>query len=109
MGIDLSAVAVERGNQVIAELGLSNVSLSAADLTAWEPPTDGFDYAIAHGLYSWVPTSVRDGLLVHSSVCRASGQFGNLGDERVVLIAPVDDHFISRPSFRHRCPPPSGT
>jgi SAM-dependent methyltransferase len=63
VGIDLSSVAVERGNSVIAELGLSNVSLYAADLTTWVPPSNGFDYVVAHGLYAWVPQSVRDALL----------------------------------------------
>ena len=38
VGIDLSSVAIDRGNRVIAELGLSNVTLYAADLTRWEPP-----------------------------------------------------------------------
>ena len=63
VGIDLSSVAIDRGNRLIAELGLSNVSLYATDLTKWGPPSDGFDYAVAHGLYSWVPPFVRDGLL----------------------------------------------
>jgi hypothetical protein len=63
VGIDRSAVAVERGKQVIAQLGLHNVSLSAADLTEWEPPRGGFDYVVAHGVYSWVPAPVRDSLL----------------------------------------------
>ena len=63
VGLDLSAAAVERGNRVIAELGLTNVTLAAADLTRWEPPAGGFDYAMAHGLYSWVPAFVRDALL----------------------------------------------
>jgi hypothetical protein len=62
VGIDLSAVAVERGNRVIAGLGLSNVKLYAADLTKWEPP-GRFDYAMSHGCYSWIPAPVRDGLL----------------------------------------------
>jgi SAM-dependent methyltransferase len=63
VGIDLSPVAVERGNAVIAELGLSNVSLYAADLTTWQPPPGGFDYVVAHGLFAWVPHPVRDALL----------------------------------------------
>jgi SAM-dependent methyltransferase len=69
IGIDLSAVAIERGNRMIAELHLPNVSLYAADLTKWEPPDDGFDYAVAHGLYSWVPAPVRDGLLALLAKC----------------------------------------
>ena len=63
VGIDQSAAAVERGNQVIAKLNLPNVSLAAADLTDWQPPSGRFDYAVAHGLYSWVPAPVRDSLL----------------------------------------------
>ena len=63
VGIDLSSVAVERGNRIIAELGLPNVKLYAADLTTWEPPGGPFDYAVSHGCYSWMPAPVRDGLL----------------------------------------------
>src|SRR5262245_5300536 len=48
IGIDLSTSAVEKGNRVIAELGLTNVSLYATDLTTWEPPPGGFDYVVAH-------------------------------------------------------------
>src|SRR5688572_19939844 len=62
IGVDLSAAAIERGKRVIAELGLSNVSLYATDLTRWDPPAGGFDYVVAHGLYAWVPHVVRDGL-----------------------------------------------
>ena len=63
VGVDLSTAAVERGNQIIAELELPNVSLYVGDLTTWEPPPGGFDYVIAHGLYSWVPAPVRDAVL----------------------------------------------
>ncbi|HEV3435738.1 MAG TPA: class I SAM-dependent methyltransferase, partial [Gemmata sp.] len=69
VGIDMSASAIERGIRIIAELGLPNVSLSTADLMHWEPPIDGFDYAIAHGLYSWVPAPIRDGLLALLAKC----------------------------------------
>ncbi|WP_157368593.1 methyltransferase regulatory domain-containing protein [Zavarzinella formosa] len=63
VGIDLSTMAVQRGNRMIAELGLENVTLHASDVTAWMPPAKPFDYAIAHGLYSWVPSFVRDAVL----------------------------------------------
>jgi SAM-dependent methyltransferase len=69
VGLDLSPAAVERGKQMIAELGLPNVSLYAADLTMWEPPAGGFDYVVAHGLYAWVPAPVRDGLLALMARC----------------------------------------
>ena len=69
VGIDLSGVAIERGNRMIAELGLSNVSLYAADLMKWEPPAGGFDYSVAHGFYSWVPLFVRDALMSLYAKC----------------------------------------
>jgi SAM-dependent methyltransferase len=63
LGLDLSASAIHRRNRLIAELGQKNVTLHQADLTAWEPPAEPFDYIVAHGLYSWVPATVRDALL----------------------------------------------
>lgn len=63
LGLDLSTAAVARGQRMIAELGLTNVTLVAADVTAWTPPAEPFDYAVAHGLYSWVPPFVRDAVM----------------------------------------------
>lgn len=63
VGFDLSRPAVERGREVAAELGLTNVTLHHADLTAWDPGDRPFDYVAAHGIYSWVPEPVRDGLM----------------------------------------------
>jgi hypothetical protein len=63
VGIDLSSVAIDRGNRILAEMGLTNVKLYAADLTRWEPPAERFDYVVSHGLYSWIPAPVRDALL----------------------------------------------
>ena len=70
IGVDLSAAAVARGRQMAADMGVSNVQLHAADITAWSPPAAGFDYACAHGLYSWVPAFVRDAVLaaMHSAL-----------------------------------------
>lgn len=76
VGVDLSTVAIERGNRMVAELGLSNVTLYAADLTKWEPPADGFDYAVAHGFYSWVPSFVRDALMSLYAKCLAQNGVG---------------------------------
>ena len=50
-----------------ADLGLSNISLRAADLRDLGPDEGEFDYIFAHGLYSWIPADVRDRLL---AVCR---------------------------------------
>jgi len=62
VGIDLSRAAIERGQRMIAEIGLTNVDLAVADLTQWEPPGK-FDYVVVHGVYSWVPAPIRDLLL----------------------------------------------
>ncbi len=63
VGLDLSRTAIERGREAIAALGLSNVVLHHEDLTTRDPGGRPFDYIVAHGIYSWVPEAVRDGLL----------------------------------------------
>lgn len=70
VGVDLSAESIARGNRLIAQLGVTNVTLHAADVTAWTPPAGGFDFACAHGLYSWVPPFVRDAVLagIHTAL-----------------------------------------
>ncbi len=60
--MDLAANAVASGQEAIRALSLENVQLAAADLLAWEPAGQQFDYIIAHGFYSWVPAMVRDRL-----------------------------------------------
>lgn len=63
-GIELAAEPVERGNQVIRDLGLSNVRLVQMNLLDVDASFGEFDYVIAHGLYAWTPQPVRDKLLV---------------------------------------------
>nr|WP_255682226.1 class I SAM-dependent methyltransferase [Luteimonas sp. BDR2-5] len=67
VGIDMSGVAIARGEQLRRQLGLDNLHLQVADLTTWTPPAPDFDYICAHGFYSWVPDAVRDALL---ALCR---------------------------------------
>jgi len=62
-GIDLAALPVERGNQVIREVGLSNARLLQMDLVEAGKDLGEFDYIIAHGFYAWTPPPVRDKLL----------------------------------------------
>lgn len=62
LGIDLAPSAVARGRETIAALGLSNVTLTAADLRSVSD-LGTFDYVIAHGLYSWVPSPVQQRIL----------------------------------------------
>ena len=62
VGCDLSPRAVAAGRATIAALGLTNIALVEEDLTSLAPAHGQFDYLIAHGVYSWVPPAVRDGL-----------------------------------------------
>ncbi|HZZ88693.1 MAG TPA: class I SAM-dependent methyltransferase [Caulobacteraceae bacterium] len=63
VGFDLAAKAVERGQQVIETLGLSNIRLEAADVMQADFGAGAFDYIIAHGLYAWIPEGPRDALM----------------------------------------------
>ena len=62
VGCDLSSRALDIGRRTIAELGLANIALVEEDLAALSPAHGAFDYIVAHGVYSWVPAHVRDGL-----------------------------------------------
>ena len=68
-GIDMAAAPVAEGQARIAALGLRNVRLLAMDIMDLAPSFGEFDYIVAHGIYSWVPTAVRDRIL---AVCRAN-------------------------------------
>jgi SAM-dependent methyltransferase len=63
IGIDLAARAIAAGQELIAETGLRNVTLQAGDASALPEGLGTFDYVIAHGVYSWVDDTVRDGLI----------------------------------------------
>jgi SAM-dependent methyltransferase len=65
-GIDLSGRAIERAAATAAALGLDNVELHHADLTAL-PALGTFDFVVAHGVYSWIAPAARDALL---AACR---------------------------------------
>src|SRR3712207_4720245 len=43
--------------------GLANVEFHETGIEDFDAPAGGFDYVIAHGVYSWVPERVRDALL----------------------------------------------
>jgi methyltransferase-like protein len=67
VGFDLAGVPIERGQQRIGELGLSNIRLFQSDLLDISTELGQFDYIVAHGIYSWVPGAVSDRLL---ALCR---------------------------------------
>jgi SAM-dependent methyltransferase len=66
VGVDATASAVERGNELARAAGLRNVELRCMDIEAL-PESDelqgGFDYILSHGVYSWIPPRVRVALL----------------------------------------------
>lgn len=62
-GIDLSPVQIRQGQELIAELGLSNITLRAQSIVDFPASAGKFDYIICHGIYSWVPPEVRPKIL----------------------------------------------
>jgi methyltransferase-like protein len=62
VGIDLSESSIARAVELAGALELKNVSFRAMDLTQLSGRAGECDYLIAHGVYSWVPQSVREKL-----------------------------------------------
>jgi cyclopropane fatty-acyl-phospholipid synthase-like methyltransferase len=62
-GIDLAGLPIARGRAMAEALGLKNVSLRQEDILQFSACRGQYDYIIAHGIYSWVPTVVQDKLL----------------------------------------------
>ena len=63
VGVELSQEQVEKGNEVIANAGLTNVSLIQSDIASIGSEIGTFDYIITHGVYSWVDDGVKEALL----------------------------------------------
>jgi SAM-dependent methyltransferase len=63
VGIDNAAVPIARANAIVERLGLTNIAFHEVGIEEYDPPADGFDYVIAHGVFSWVPDHVREALL----------------------------------------------
>ena len=68
-GFDLAASAIEQAHARAASLQLRNVDFFVGDLASLGS-IGHFDYIVVHGVYSWVPRSVRDSLLclIHRSL-----------------------------------------
>jgi hypothetical protein len=65
VGVDLAKNAIAAGQAVIAGLEFGNIHLHHLYVFDLSRARFGqFDYIIAHGLYSWVPASVREHILV---------------------------------------------
>jgi methyltransferase-like protein/2-polyprenyl-3-methyl-5-hydroxy-6-metoxy-1,4-benzoquinol methylase len=64
-GFDLSREQIAIGNKQKAEMNLKNIELRQQDILNFdlEKEAGKYDYIIAHGVFSWVPESVRSALL----------------------------------------------
>jgi len=60
IGIDNSERQIETAQSTADTLGLSNTELHCMDILDIDERMGQFDYVIAHGIYSWVPSHVRD-------------------------------------------------
>ncbi len=79
VGIDNSQRQIAEGQEFAAALGLSNIRLETLDICAVDEQLGQFDYIIAQGIYSWVPSAARD------AVMRICGQ--QLSETGVALVS----------------------
>jgi ubiquinone/menaquinone biosynthesis C-methylase UbiE len=63
VGIDLLPEHVDHARRLAAEAGVANASFHVADFAAAALDPPGFDYVVAHGVYSWVDAASQDALL----------------------------------------------
>src|SRR5688572_6112066 len=63
VGVDLSENSIARATELAQALELTNVVFRAMDVTQLSGRPGECDYLIAHGLYSWVPDTVREKIL----------------------------------------------
>ncbi len=74
VGVDGAQSQIEVANERKLALGLVNIEFINTDfLAAAQRLTDEFDFIIAHGIFSWVPPEVRDGLLELCARCLRLG------------------------------------
>lgn len=67
LGIELSKRQVTEGSAVIKTLRIKNADIRQVDLAEVTKKLGIFDYIIAHGVFSWVPSPVQEKLL---KICR---------------------------------------
>lgn len=58
-GIDLSETQINKGKEIVKEIGLKNVHLHSMNIMDYKEEFGKFDYIICHGVYSWVPDEVK--------------------------------------------------
>jgi methyltransferase-like protein/SAM-dependent methyltransferase len=63
VGIDLSPRQIAMGNEMVQRLGLDNIELRTLGIADADEGIGTFDYIVCHGVYSWVPSEVREKIL----------------------------------------------
>jgi SAM-dependent methyltransferase len=71
VGLDASGAAIGLAQEFALRCDLKNIRFVAARLEEHPLPEAGFDYVLCHGVYSWVPDSVREALLRVVARCLA--------------------------------------
>ena len=67
VGVDVSAQQVACGQELIRELGLTNIELRHANIREVDAEWGRFDYVLCPGVWSWVGPETRDKIL---TICR---------------------------------------
>jgi SAM-dependent methyltransferase len=60
VGVDISSVQIQQGQEQINALKLNNITLKNASITEINAKFGKFDYIIAHGVFSWVSKDIQD-------------------------------------------------
>jgi len=63
LGVDYSKKQIDLANETLAVTGLTNVRFINEDISKLGDELGTFDYIITHGIYSWVPASVKEAIL----------------------------------------------
>jgi methyltransferase-like protein/2-polyprenyl-3-methyl-5-hydroxy-6-metoxy-1,4-benzoquinol methylase len=79
LGIELSEVQCRDANLAIKFVGLDNIEVRQGSISDIRPELGKFDYIVCHGVFSWVPESVRDDIL------RVASE--NLADQGVAFVS----------------------
>jgi methyltransferase-like protein len=91
VGIDLSARHIATAQATRDELGLDNVTLRQMSVLDAGADLGIFDYIVCHGVYSWVPPRVQEGIL---RVCKQ-----NLASHGVAYVS-----YNTQPGWHSRAP-----
>ena len=63
IGIDLSGAQIAAGKRIVNEAKLPNVRLIHGDIRSMPDDLADFDYIVAHGVFSWIPSEAQSALL----------------------------------------------